>query len=111
MIVAESARRLLRISRKSTVRKSRNDEGVMTGTSMEMLQEWAEFEQNWFSFLATCKDKLSHCKELKKAGVCETSKDAMVVHCPSTCKFCGKCNLALSWESGMESTRPADVTS
>lgn len=36
-----------------------------------------------------CRDKLDSCDKLADSGVCETSKDAMIMNCPETCNFCG----------------------
>merc|ERR1712100_198671 len=36
----------------------------------------------------TCTDKIASCQNLADAGVCASSKDAMVINCPKTCNFC-----------------------
>ena len=46
MVVKEAARRFLRISRESTVRKSRKDKCVITEKYMEILQEYVDFKKN-----------------------------------------------------------------
>lgn len=45
---------------------------------------------SYLFFSDVCRDKLDSCDKLADSGVCETSKDAMIVNCPETCNFCGK---------------------